>query len=87
MAAQHTEARSAVPGDLTFRARTAVVTGADSGIGRAVAVRLAEQGLDVGITWHSDAEGAHATADEVRRHGRRAVVEHLDLTRLPEAAD
>ncbi|MFD3570982.1 SDR family oxidoreductase [Streptomyces sp. NPDC058667] len=87
MAAQHAEARSAVPGDLTFRARTAVVTGADSGIGRAVAVRLAEQGLDVGITWHSDAEGAHATADEVRRHGRRAVVEHLDLTRLPEAAD
>ncbi|MFJ8663432.1 SDR family oxidoreductase [Streptomyces sp. NPDC093795] len=78
---------SAVPGDLTFRPRTALVTGADSGIGRAVAVRLAEQGLDVGITWHSDAEGAHATADEVRRHGRRAVVEHLDLTRLPEAAD
>ncbi|MEU9297449.1 SDR family oxidoreductase [Streptomyces sp. NPDC048266] len=87
MDTQHTEGASAVPGDLTFRPRTALVTGGDSGIGRAVAVRLAEQGLDVGVTWHSDAEGAHATAEEVRRHGRRAVVEHLDLTRLPEAAD
>ncbi|MGW0120324.1 SDR family oxidoreductase [Streptomyces sp. NPDC003327] len=64
-----------------------MVTGADSGIGRAVAVLLARQGLDVGITWHRDEEGARATAEEVRRHGRRAVVEQLDLSALPDAAD
>nr|BFD81136.1 SDR family oxidoreductase [Streptomyces sp. Xyl84] len=68
-------------------ARVAVVTGADSGIGRATAVRLAEAGLDIGITWHSDEKGAEETAEEVRAHGRRAAVARMDLTRLPAAAD
>ncbi|MEV4441510.1 SDR family oxidoreductase [Streptomyces sp. NPDC049577] len=67
--------------------RAAVVTGADSGIGRATAVRLAQEGLDVGITWHQDREGAEATAAEVRDAGRRAAVQRMDLTVLPEAAD
>jgi NAD(P)-dependent dehydrogenase (short-subunit alcohol dehydrogenase family) len=67
--------------------RVAVVTGSDSGIGRAVAVRLAEEGMDVGITWHTDQQGAERTAEEVRAKGRRAEVVQVDLTRLPEAAD
>jgi NAD(P)-dependent dehydrogenase (short-subunit alcohol dehydrogenase family) len=67
--------------------RVAVVTGAESGIGRAVAVALAESGCDLGITWYRDEEAAEATADEVRALGRRAEVRHLDLTRLPGAAD
>src|SRR5690349_2576117 len=67
--------------------RCAVVTGADSGIGRAVAVALAGGGLDVGITYHSDADGAEETAAEVRERGAKAYVRQLDLTGLPEAAD
>ncbi|MFP5335456.1 MAG: SDR family oxidoreductase [Actinomycetes bacterium] len=65
----------------------AVVTGSDSGIGRAVAVALAEAGHDVGVTWHRDEPGAHRTAEEVRATGRRAEVRRLDLTDLPGAAD
>jgi NAD(P)-dependent dehydrogenase (short-subunit alcohol dehydrogenase family) len=58
----------------------AIVTGSDSGIGRACAVALARRGHDVAITYSRDEEGAHATAEEVGSHGRRAVVRQLDLT-------
>ncbi|MGX1506718.1 UNVERIFIED_CONTAM: NAD(P)-dependent dehydrogenase (short-subunit alcohol dehydrogenase family) [Streptomyces graminofaciens] len=43
--------------------------------------------MDVGITFHTDQEGAEATAEEVRGHGRRAAVARMDLTDLPAAAD
>ncbi|MCU1635260.1 MAG: family oxidoreductase [Cryobacterium sp.] len=68
---------------MEFQPRTAIVTGSDSGIGRATAVALAIAGMDLGITWHADEAGARDTADEVRTHGRRAVVAHLDTTDLP----
>jgi NAD(P)-dependent dehydrogenase (short-subunit alcohol dehydrogenase family) len=72
---------------MDFQPVTAIVTGSDSGIGRATAVALAQAGLDVGITWHSDETGAEKTADEVRSHGRRAVVARLDTTELPGCGD
>jgi NAD(P)-dependent dehydrogenase (short-subunit alcohol dehydrogenase family) len=65
----------------------AIVTGSDSGIGRATAVQLARQGLDVGITWHTDEDGARGTAEEVEGLGRRAAVRRLDLAELPGAVD
>jgi NAD(P)-dependent dehydrogenase (short-subunit alcohol dehydrogenase family) len=66
--------------------RTAIVTGSDSGIGRAIAVALADQGCDIGVTWHEDEDGAQRTAAEIREAGRHAEVRHLDLTRLPGSA-
>jgi NAD(P)-dependent dehydrogenase (short-subunit alcohol dehydrogenase family) len=72
---------------MDFAPRHAVVTGADSGIGRATAVALALAGMDVAVTWHADQEGAEQTAAEIREHGRRAVVARLDLTDLPGCAD
>ncbi|WP_431969682.1 SDR family oxidoreductase [Nocardia sp. bgisy134] len=64
----------------------AVVTGSDSGIGAAVAVALAGGGADVGITYHTDAEGAERTAEEARGRGVSAVVRRLDLGDLPTSA-
>lgn len=66
--------------------RIAIVTAGDSGIGRAVAVALAGNGFDIGLTYRSDEAGARATAEEVRAAGRRCEVRHLDLTQLPGAA-
>jgi NAD(P)-dependent dehydrogenase (short-subunit alcohol dehydrogenase family) len=65
----------------------AIVTGSDSGIGKATAVALARTGFDVGVTWHRDEEGGRETAAEVEAAGRRAELRRLDLTDLPAAAD
>ena len=59
--------------------RAAIVTGSDSGIGRATALALAGDGHDVGVTWRTDAAGADATAAGVRSLGRRAAVRRLEL--------
>jgi NAD(P)-dependent dehydrogenase (short-subunit alcohol dehydrogenase family) len=68
-------------------AKVAIVTGSDSGIGKATAVELARAGYDVGVTWHEDEGGAESTAAEVQQLNRRPVVRQLDLTRLPDSAD
>ncbi|GAA0298732.1 SDR family oxidoreductase [Kineococcus aurantiacus] len=71
----------------TGRPGPALVTGAESGIGRAVAVELARRGHDVGLTWFRDEAAGEATVREVRALGRRAALRHADLRDLPGAAD
>ena len=66
--------------------RLAVVTGADSGIGEAVAHLLATEGFDVGLTSHHDREGADETARAVQERGQRSFVEPFDAA-APEAGD
>jgi NAD(P)-dependent dehydrogenase (short-subunit alcohol dehydrogenase family) len=61
-------------------AETAIVTGANSGIGRATAVALAGAGFDVGFTHLDDESGAGETAAAIEAHGRRCAQQALDLT-------
>jgi NAD(P)-dependent dehydrogenase (short-subunit alcohol dehydrogenase family) len=75
------------PAPLTGYPHIAVITGADSGIGRATAVALAERGFDVGITFHCDEAGAKRTAEEVRSHGRATSIRRHDLADPVTAAD
>ena len=65
-------------GRLTGKA--AVITGADSGIGRAVAIAYAREGADVLISYLDEDDDARDTAKWVEQAGRRAVVVPGDLT-------
>jgi NAD(P)-dependent dehydrogenase (short-subunit alcohol dehydrogenase family) len=64
----------------------AIVTGSESGIGRATAVALAQHGFDVGITWHADRGEGQRTADEATQAGARTDVAQLDLADAAGAA-
>ena len=54
--------------------RVALITGADSGIGRAVAIAYAREGADVAISYLSEDEDARDTAKYVEDAGRRALL-------------
>ena len=59
--------------------RLAVVTGADSGMGKAIADLLATEGFDVGITFHTDEAGARDTQQAVEQRGQHCFVAKHDV--------
>ncbi|HVG77073.1 MAG TPA: SDR family NAD(P)-dependent oxidoreductase [Patescibacteria group bacterium] len=64
--------------------KTALVTGAQQGIGRAIAVALARDGADIGINYLDDRKAAEAVATEVRALGRRTVLVPADVSQRAE---
>jgi 3-oxoacyl-[acyl-carrier protein] reductase len=60
--------------------RAAVVTGAGRGIGRAVAMRLARDGVAVAVGYRSDGASAAATVKEIRASGGEAFAVRADAT-------
>ena len=71
--------------DIDLTAQRAIVTGASTGIGRAIAIALARAGADVAIHYGSSRKEADETARAVESHGRRAVLVQADF-RDPTAA-
>src|SRR4051794_28221033 len=61
--------------------KAALVTGGDSGIGRAVAVAFAKEGADVAIAYLSEDEDARYTVALIEREGRKAKAIRADLSR------
>jgi NAD(P)-dependent dehydrogenase (short-subunit alcohol dehydrogenase family) len=63
-----------------LKGKKAVITGADSGIGRAVAIAYAREGADVLISYLNEQEDAEETAEWVQKAGRTAVLAPGELT-------
>ena len=59
--------------------RGMLVTGASSGIGRAIALAAARAGADVALTYHANENGAREVERDIRSLGRRAAVIRLDV--------
>jgi 3-oxoacyl-[acyl-carrier protein] reductase len=60
--------------------RAVLVTGASSGIGRAIALAAARAGADVALTYRANEDGARKVEREIHTLGRRAAVIRLDVT-------
>jgi len=71
----------------SLEGRHALVTGSSRGIGRAIAIGLAEAGADLAIHYSSDRDAAEWTAEAVRAAGRSATVHQADLTMVGAGSD
>jgi NAD(P)-dependent dehydrogenase (short-subunit alcohol dehydrogenase family) len=75
----------AYQGTSKLSGRVALVTGGDSGIGRAVCVAFAKEGADVAIAYLSEDEDAKRTAELVEAEGRKAITLRCDVQNEDEA--
>src|SRR5437899_3031925 len=69
---------------MRLRGKVALVTGAQQGIGRGIALAFAREGADVGVNYLDDRAAAEKVVDEIRAAGRRAVLVPADVARLSD---
>jgi len=63
-----------------LKGQTALVTGANSGIGRAIAIALGRAGANVIVNYVARPEDAAEVAAEIRSHGQGAMIVHADVS-------
>ena len=69
---------------MSLENKAAIVTGSDSGIGRAIALELARQGAAVTINYHKNEDAANATKKEIEDAGGRAQTIQADVSNLAD---
>ncbi|WP_227323567.1 SDR family oxidoreductase [Acidisoma silvae] len=73
-----------VPYNPVLAGQPALVTGANSGIGKSVAIGLAKAGADVVVNYVTEPEAAEAVVQEITNMGRRAIALKADVSREDE---
>ncbi|WGS84652.1 SDR family oxidoreductase [Methylomonas sp. UP202] len=68
-------------------AKIALITGASRGIGKAVALRLAQDGFDVAVNYAANAQAAEEVAAQIRLIGRQAVALPADVSDPAQVAE
>ena len=67
-----------------FEGKVALVTGGDQGIGRGIALRLAEEGADVAIGFRSNQEGATETVNDIQKFGVKGAAIKGDVGKFDD---
>ena len=67
--------------------KAALVTGGSKGIGRAVALRLAEKGVKIAVNFNTSAEAAEEVASVIKERGVEAMTVHADVGRLEQVTE
>jgi len=69
---------------MKLKGRTALVTGASRGIGRAIALALAEEGADVAVNYVSSEAPAKKVMEEIQKMGRKVILAQADVADFPD---
>ena len=70
--------------DMALNGKHALVTGASRGIGRGIALKLAESGARVAVHYYANDAAAKETLEQIRKHGSDGFLVQADLARMED---
>lgn len=70
-----------------LKGKTAIVTGSSRGIGKAIALRLAQDGANVVVTYHSSKDVAEEVVKEIKKQGVDAIALQVNVRKIEDVRD
>ena len=70
-----------------LKRKTAIVTGSSRGIGKAIALRLAQDGANVVVTYHSNKDTAEKVVNEIKEKGVDAIALQVNVRKIEDVRD